>query len=70
MSVQNGQARSFAASMESVKASLESAATKLKELGLPPEAAHGVGEEFVARLHDPVLDRSIESRADICKTQM
>ena len=41
---------------------LESAATKVKELGLPPETAHGVGEEFVARLHDPVLDRSIELR--------
>ena len=27
---------------------------------LPEETAHGSGEKFLARLHDPVLDRTIE----------
>ena len=32
---------------------------ELERLGLPPETAHGVGDEFRMRLYDPVLDREI-----------
>lgn len=39
---------------------LESVASQVKDLGLPEEVAHGVGEEFLVRLHDPVLGRTIE----------
>ena len=32
---------------------------EIERLGLPPETAHGVGDEFKMRLYDPVLDREI-----------
>ena len=32
---------------------------ELERLGLPPETAHGVGDEFRMRMYDPVLDREI-----------
>lgn len=41
---------------------LDSAAETVKRLALPEETALGVGEEFLVRLHDPVLDRTIEHR--------
>lgn len=34
----------------------------IQQHGLPPETAHGTGDQFLARLHDPVLDRTIEHR--------
>ena len=34
-------------------------AENLRRLGLPPECAHGVGDEFRMRLYDPVLGREI-----------
>jgi hypothetical protein len=39
---------------------LGSVAEKVKQLGLPQEAAMGVGEAFLVRLHDPILNRTIE----------
>ncbi len=41
---------------------LGSATELVRELSLPEETAMGVGEEFLARLIDPVLDRKIEHR--------
>lgn len=41
---------------------LERAAEQAAELGLPESVGHGTGDGFVARLHDPVLDRTIEHR--------
>ena len=41
---------------------LPEAEQRVRELGLPPETVHGVGDEFILRLHDPVLDRTIEHR--------
>ena len=41
---------------------LESAAEEIEHLGLPESVAHGVGDAFLVRLVDPVLDRSIEHR--------
>ncbi len=41
---------------------LDSAAREAKALGLPESVAHGTGDAFVARLHDPVLNRTIEHR--------
>ena len=37
-----------------------SAIETVGRLGLPKETALGVGDEFLARLHDPVLERTIE----------
>ena len=37
-------------------------AEAVRQHGLPEETAEGVGEEFLVRLHDPVLDRTIEHR--------
>ncbi len=41
---------------------LDSVASTLKKRSLPEETGHGVGDSFLARLHDPVLDRAIEHR--------
>mgnify|MGYP002856599754 CR=1 FL=1 len=41
---------------------LDSAAETVERHSLPKETAKGVGEEFHIRLHDPVLDRTIEHR--------
>lgn len=41
---------------------LDAAAEMVQRLALPEETALGVGEEFLVRLHDPVLDRTIEHR--------
>jgi len=41
---------------------LESAQSMVKRLGLPEETTDGVGDEFLVRLNDPVLDRIIEHR--------
>lgn len=37
-------------------------AEAIRQHGLPAETAGGVGEEILVRLHDPVLDRTIEHR--------
>ena len=39
---------------------LDSVDEEVRRHGLPPETAMGVGEKFLVRLHDPVLDRTIE----------
>ncbi len=39
---------------------LDSVAETVEQHDLPEEMAKGVGETFLARLHDPVLDRTIE----------
>ncbi len=41
---------------------LSSATETVKAHGLPKETVKGVGETFIMRLHDPVLDRAIEHR--------
>ena len=41
---------------------LDSAAEMISDLNLPEETGMGVGDEFMVRLHDPVLDRTIEKR--------
>lgn len=41
---------------------LESVVARAKALGLPEETSHGVGDEALIRLHDPVLERTIEHR--------
>jgi len=38
----------------------ESIAEAIEKHDLPPETEHGTGEETLVRLHDPVLDRTIE----------
>jgi hypothetical protein len=38
----------------------DSVSTEIDEYKLPPETAEGVGDSFTVRLHDPVLQRSIE----------
>jgi len=38
----------------------KSIAEAIEEHDLPPETGHGTGEETLVRLHDPVLDRTIE----------
>ena len=38
----------------------EGIAAAIAKHGLPAATAHGTGDVFVARLHDPVLDRTIE----------
>ena len=38
----------------------QSIAEAIARHDLPPETAHGTGERFLVRLHDPVLDRTIE----------
>ncbi|MCZ6681106.1 MAG: DUF2848 family protein [Candidatus Poribacteria bacterium] len=39
---------------------LHSAAEMVAQHGLPEETTMGIGEAFLVRLHDPVLDRTIE----------
>ena len=39
---------------------LDSVGEEVRRLDLPPETAMGVGDKFFVRLHDPVLDRTIE----------
>jgi hypothetical protein len=39
---------------------VDSLARTIKQHGLPEQTEHGIGDRFLARLHDPVLDRSIE----------
>ena len=39
---------------------LDSVAETVSQQGLPEETAMGIGETFLARLHDPVLERAIE----------
>jgi hypothetical protein len=41
---------------------LSSVVDKVRELDLPDSVAHGGGDEFRARLHDPVLNRTIQHR--------
>ena len=41
-------------------APLHSVASKVGELGLPESVAHGTGDSFLVRLHDAVLNRTIE----------
>ncbi len=41
---------------------LESASATVEQNDLPESAAKGVGDEFLVRLHDPVLERTIEHR--------
>ena len=41
---------------------LDSIYRAIEEYDLPEETAMGVGDEFVVRLHDPMLDRTIEHR--------
>ena len=38
----------------------DSVETEVAQLGLPAETSMGVGDSFLVRLHDPVLDRTIE----------
>ena len=38
----------------------DSVETEVEQYGLPAETAMGVGDSFLVRLHDPVLDRTIE----------
>ena len=38
----------------------DSVETEVTQLGLPAETAMGVGDSFLVRLHDPVLERTIE----------
>lgn len=38
----------------------ESIAAAIETHDLPPETAHGTADQFLVRLHDPVLDRTIE----------
>ena len=38
----------------------DSLSAEIDEHKLPPETAEGVGDSFAVRLHDPVLERSIE----------
>ena len=38
----------------------EAIAKAIKQYDLPPQTAHGIGDTFLARLHDPVLGRTIE----------
>lgn len=38
----------------------DSVEAEVEQLGLPAEAAMGVGDSFLVRLHDPVLERTIE----------
>ena len=44
----------------SVPYPLDSTVSAIKELSLPEETVHGVGDSFIGRLHDPVLNRTIE----------
>ena len=39
---------------------LDSVGEMIQLYGLPEETAHGVGEIFLVRLHDPILNRTIE----------
>ena len=41
---------------------LDSVARAIHDHSLPEETSHGVGDAFLARLHDPVLGRTIEHR--------
>ena len=41
---------------------LDSVETEVKQLRLPSESSLGVGDAFLVRLHDPVLDRTIEHK--------
>ncbi len=41
---------------------LDSVAQAIQDHSLPEETSHGVGDAFVARLHDPVLNRTLEHR--------
>ncbi len=36
------------------------AIAEIERLGLPEWTSHGIGDEYFCRLHDPVLDRTIE----------
>jgi len=38
----------------------KSIAEAIEKLNLPPETTHGTADQFLVRLHDPVLDRTIE----------
>ena len=44
----------------SVPYPLDSTVSAIKEVSLPEETVHGVGDSFIGRLHDPVLNRTIE----------
>ncbi len=41
---------------------LDSVARDIRDYSLPEETSHGIGNAFLARLHDPVLGRTIEHR--------
>lgn len=41
---------------------LDSVAQVIQDYSVPEETGHGVGDAFLARLHDPVLNRTIEHR--------
>ena len=38
----------------------DAAIAEIERLGLPEETSHGIGDQYFCRLHDPVLNRTIE----------